>query len=162
MGREGTGSYSSVVKRRLPEGSYVPRTNRSYPGPNGDESDLATVLSLHDRKRDWNGYELLLWAALDDAIGILTRAGAYSDWDGLPAADRLVAQETKLWVASDDTSHVFSFVSICDYFALDPGTIRTGITRLRAGKFVRTRAADVGSTKIGADRQRWWTKGKKK
>lgn len=158
MGSGESGYHATFVKRRIPEGSFVPRANRSHPGPNGDESDLATVLSTYDRRRDWNGYELLLWAALDDALSVLARAGTMEHWERLPAAQRLVAYETKQWIESEDASHIYAFVSICDYFGLEPEVVRRGAWRLTPEVTARSRSADVGRTKVGAGRQRWWNK----
>lgn len=95
---------------------------------------------------------------MDDALRIIVRSGPYAQWQNLPAADRLLAEETRLWLVDDDASHPFTFVSICDYFDLEPTVVRSGAWRLRADQVCRTRAADIGYTKIGAERQRWWTK----
>lgn len=161
LGPGPSGYATANVKRRNPEGAHIPTLHHRHPGPNGDESDLATVLAAFDRRRDWNGYELLLWATLDDAMTLLTRAGPVARWDSLPAPQRLVAYETKAWIDSDDTSHIFAFVSICDYFGLEGSMVRRGAWSLRGRHVARSRRADVGRTKVGADRQRWWVRPKK-
>lgn len=147
------------MRRRLPEGAHVPRSApRSWPGPNGDESDLATVLALHERRRAWTGHELLLWSALDDALSIIARSGPVSGWHRLSAPARLLAHETRLWLESDDASHIYAFVSICDYFGLEPEVVRRGAWKLKPETTARSRSADVSRTKVGAGRQRWWVK----
>lgn len=47
--------------------------------------------------------------------------------------------EAESWFASDDTSHVFHFVSICHIFDIDPGYIRRGLAlwARRCGKLYR-------------------------
>ena len=106
----------------------------------------------------WSGQELLLWAALDDALTIISRAGPVDQWERLSAPTRLLAHETRQWLESDDAGHIYAFVSICDYFGLEPEVVRRGAWLLRPEETARSRSADVGRIKVGRDRQRWWVR----
>jgi hypothetical protein len=76
------------------------------------------------RKTPLEPEKALLLAVLDDAVRCFQ--------DNLLSQNKkkqLLFDEARDWLFSDDSSWVFSFVSICGLLGLDPGYIRRGLRR---------------------------------
>jgi hypothetical protein len=76
------------------------------------------------RKTPLEPEKALLLAVLDDAVR--------SFQDNILSQNKkkqLLFAEAQDWIFSDDSSWVFSFVSICGLLGLDPGYIRRGLKR---------------------------------
>jgi hypothetical protein len=76
------------------------------------------------RKTPLEPEKALLLAVMDDAIRCFQ--------DNILSQNkkkRLLFDEARDWLFSDDSSWVFSFVSICGFLGLDPGYIRRGLRR---------------------------------
>ena len=69
----------------------------------------------------------LMLAVLEDAVAVY-QAGCVSQHMG----SRSLFRDTEAWFASDDTSSPFSFVTICELFAIDPDYLRSGLRRWQA------------------------------
>jgi hypothetical protein len=69
----------------------------------------------------------LMLAVLEDAVAVY-QAGCLSQRLG----SRRLFRDTEVWFASDDTASPFSFVTICELFAIDPEYVRSGLGRWRA------------------------------
>ena len=94
----------------------------------------------------------LMAAVLEEAISILARP-----LEELGEETRKAASEADLWLASDDRTGPFAFVSICDVLGLDPNSVRSAIARIHDGddEFVRPRiSAGRGRHRIRQDRPR--------
>jgi hypothetical protein len=63
-------------------------------------------------------------AVLEDAVRELVRPGRA--WYGARARRRA---EVELWFQSDDVGWPFSFVNVCEALDLDPGNVRSRVTR---------------------------------
>jgi AraC-like DNA-binding protein len=66
----------------------------------------------------------LMLAVLEDAVHVY-QVDSLSPHTGR----RLRFRETAQWFASDDTSSPFCFVTICEFFGLDPDYLRAGLRR---------------------------------
>jgi hypothetical protein len=75
----------------------------------------------------------LMLAVLEDAVAVF-KAGCVSQHLG----SRPLFRDTAAWFASDDTSSPFSFVTICELFAIDPDYLRSGLRRWQAWHADRT------------------------
>jgi hypothetical protein len=75
----------------------------------------------------------LMLAVLEDAVAVY-QAGCLSQL----LAGRPLFRDTEAWFASDDTASPFSFVTICELFAIDPAYFRSGLGRWRAWHADRT------------------------
>jgi hypothetical protein len=75
----------------------------------------------------------LMLAVLEDAVAVY-QAGCLSQRLG----SRPLFRDTEAWFASDDTASPFSFVTICELFAIDPEYVRSGLGRWRAWHADRT------------------------
>ena len=84
-----------------------------------------------------SGVHVLMRAVLTDAIecvgGHMTGQGG-STVKARSRRGKRIQKETLEWIFSDDTSYLFSFLSICDYLYLDASAIRTMIQQKQAGK----------------------------
>jgi len=66
----------------------------------------------------------LMLAVLEDAVRVYQ-----VDCLSIHTGSRLRFRETAAWFASDDTSSPFCFVTICEFFGLDPDYVRGGLRR---------------------------------
>jgi hypothetical protein len=76
------------------------------------------------RKTPLEPEKALLLAVLDDGVRCFQ--------DNILSQNKkkqLLFDEARDWIFSDDSSWVFSFVSICSLLGLDPGYIRRGLRR---------------------------------
>jgi len=75
--------------------------------------------------------EGLAVAVLEDAVRTLQRYAVADD-----RAARILVAEVDEWFARNDTSHPFTFVSICDVLALDVAYMRSGLRHWRESRQV--------------------------
>ena len=80
--------------------------------------------------------EALAVAVLEDAVRTLQRYAGADDPDA-----RMRLAEVDEWFACDDTTHPFTFVSICDVLAMDVAYVRSGLRHWRESPPSRLRAA---------------------
>ena len=76
------------------------------------------------------GEQRLLFAMLEDAVHLLRRR------PGRPSRrssrDRQEIRAAKAWIAADDPTFPFSFVSVCAALGLDPAAVRRELRRAAA------------------------------
>lgn len=72
------------------------------------------------------GEKKLLLAVLEEALACLSErpVGVQT-----PTAKRTCVKQAQSWVASNDTSHLYTFLRICEALDLEPHWIRSGIQR---------------------------------
>jgi hypothetical protein len=73
-------------------------------------------------RRGQRGEHRLMMAILEDAVDVYLKHAAARQG---PKRDLFV--EAEAWVNDDDTRWIFSFLSICHVFDLDPAAIREGL-----------------------------------
>lgn len=94
-----------------------------------DETKLANEIVRPDTKPtncSWSGCYRLAFAVLEEALSCLY--GAIPQGIGKRRV-RAIQQEARSWIASDDTSWPYSFVSLCDALGLDAEVIRAAALR---------------------------------
>lgn len=91
----------------------------------------------------------LMAAVLEEAVALVVRSNGRAHCDA--ATDEACA-----WLACNDRSGPFSFVSICDVLGLEPAGVREAVERLGgAGDFVRSRvSAGRGRHRVTQHRRR--------
>lgn len=70
----------------------------------------------------------LLWAVLQEGVETYMKYAAATNRRG-----RRLFREAEDWIMQDDPTWLCSFVSICHILGLDPGYLRLGLRRWRAG-----------------------------
>ena len=88
----------------------------------------------------------LALAVLEDAVATLRSAVDL----GRVRSQRMIS-ETWSWIACDDTTHPFTFVSICDYLGLDAPALRGALRRRY--RHLRWVANDAGNGGESMDRR---------
>lgn len=105
--------------------AHVAAASVAEPGMLDRGGTLALAPSQLDQLRTRFAPEhRLMLAVLEDAVRVY-QVDCLSTHTG----SRLRFRETAEWLASDDTSSPFSFVTICDLFGLDPDYVRAGLRR---------------------------------
>jgi hypothetical protein len=101
------------------------RTQYEEPSQGALEPETLLPVQLADQFTE-QGEKRLLLAVLEEAVGTFQR--------NLHAKSRRgqrLFHEAEEWIASPDTSWMFSFESICHTLGLDPHYLRRGLERLK-------------------------------
>jgi len=93
------------------------------------EPDVLTshnFFKVYRQKGHWGPEERLMFAVLTDAVECFQKYQG-----GQSRRARVLFAEAAEWIESRDSSWPFSFEQICQALNLNPGYLRTGLTRWR-------------------------------
>jgi hypothetical protein len=131
LGRAGAATPRRVDSSRSSTASAAAIPEPAVLGPGGAlelQPEIVLPEQLDDLGRRCKIPEhRLMLAVLEDAVAVY-QAGCVSQHLG----SRPLFRDTAAWFASDDTSSPFSFVTICELFAIDPDYLRSGLRRWQA------------------------------
>ena len=142
---------------RLGGAAFVPRTRRGRLSRTHDtdaaiEVVTERILPSHLDALRSNGHAMLpehrlMLAVLKDAVHTYQRAFGLPD-----VRNQRIVRETDRWLASDEATSPFSFVTICHAFGLDPASVRARLRRWSASRGPVARATTFNVRRVSGSR----------